>query len=805
MSTVQRILLPPSGHLADANAHLRHPADRGTWIWHPGRRTDETAVLRFRLRFELTTPAAPLIHVTADQRFQLRGDGIDLTFGPDRCDIEHWTVHSLRWNLAAGVHELEAIVWWIGEPPATGSRTDQEVADDTAKPPMAQISWSGGFLFFTEDLPPESINTGTARWQVEDLTDAVRMFTKRIPHYFDVGPSFDFDLPAWNAAGAREAVLVESALAENFYGVRRPGRCLYPATLPEQRRETRVGGSIRAVHPGEDERAFTPEDEAIPEEWKNWLAGQPVTLAPRTAVTVLWDLEDYFCGYPRLTWTGGRGARVEWEWAESLYEEATSAEIRTHSAKGNRNEIRGKSFLGVGDAWRGEMAGALPGLWWRAGRYVRLRVRAGDEPLTLAGPGLLTTGYPFDRGGDWRSSDAEWNRLMPIFERSFRCSAHETWTDTPYYEQMCYVFDTMLHMLSNYAWFPDDRISRRALEMYDWSRRPSGLVAERYPSAWRQESVTFSMYWPMMIRDFVNWKDDPAFVRSLLPGMRSLLAEIEGLRQDNGLLVEAPGWPFVDWVPGWPAGCGPGVREGDSSLLNLIWVLSLQAAAEVESVHGDADLAARNRRLAERAFAAVVERFWDDSRGLFLDTPGDPAASEHAQFLALLTGWLDEAKTRRCRQALREEKSLARATISASFNLLDALYRHGEEAELHRRLAFWRDLPDRGFKCTPEGPEPTRSDAHAWGAHPAWHSLASIAGIRPAAPGFRRVRIAPCPGEFRSIECSVVHPRGKIDAALEFADGGLKAEVCLPEGVTGEILWRGKTQEIPSGKSRIGL
>ena len=37
---------------------------------------------------------------------------------------------------------------------------------------------------------------------------------------------------------------------------------------------------------------------------------------------------------------------------------------------------------------------------------------------------------------------------------------------------MCYVGDNLLNAVANYAWFKDARLSRRSIELYEWSRRP---------------------------------------------------------------------------------------------------------------------------------------------------------------------------------------------------------------------------------------------------------------------------------------------------------------------------------------------
>jgi hypothetical protein len=804
-----RVFLSPPGHLADANSKLRLPAERAAWVWHPRRSRNETAVLRFTLKFTLAAPATPLLHVTADQRFQLRCDGEAITFGPDRCDVAHWTVHSARVELPAGEHVLEAVAWFIGEPAVLGLRADPEVGGASAAidPPMAQMYHRPGFLLYAEESPVP-LTTGEAAWQVEDLTDAVSMEKPAIRAYIDVGPIFDFDLARWSPRPAEPAVVVMPPVAANPHGVRRPGWVLFPADLPEQRRVPWVGGRIRAVRDDAEETTWSPAHGTHPQipAWQRLVDGaSPLTIPPHTVVTALWDLETYRCGYPVTEFDGGRGTTVEWSWAESLYETTSLADTHGFSPKGDRNAVDGKLFLGFPDRWK--LAGGssmTPSLWWRCGRYVRVRVKTGDQPLTIRRLSVLTTGYPFERAGAFRSSDAAWDALMPLFENSFRVSAHETWTDSPYYEQMCYVGDNLMHAMSNYSWFPDDRVSRRTLTLLDWSRLGSGLVAERYPSGWRQDSSTYALLFPMMVRDYAFWRNDPAFVRPLLVGVRSVLAEFDGLAHDDGLLHAVPGWPFVDWVPEWFGGCGPGVYDGDSSIVNLFWVLSLLAAAELEDAHGSPEYAARQRRVAKQALDATFDRYWDAGRRLLRDTTTSDAASEHSHMLALLTGLLDEPQTRACLDALRRD-DIAKATISASFYLLDALHRHGEAAEFHRRLDFWRHLPAQGFTATPEAPEPSRSDAHAWGAHPAYHTLASIAGIRPASPGFRTVRIAPLPGPMTHFDATCVHPAGRIDVSYRRDGAAAEFVVTLPADVRGELAFAGQTRPLSPGENRVRI
>lgn len=809
-SAPARVFLPVKGHIADANAHPSHPAQQACWVWHPDKAATETCVLRFRLKFSLKAAASPTIHVTADQRFQLRLDGQDVTFGPDRCDLVHWTVQSFKLDLAAGDHELEAVVWYITELDGTVKAGAPGNLEETltARPPMAQVTWRGGFLLHAEGVDSKLLTTGEAPWVVEDISDAVKMERPLLLHYLDVGPVFTFDLDRWSEKNAKPAANVMLPLKDNLHGVRRPGWALFPAELPEQRREIWTGGKIRAFRASWDENAFKAAETNVPEmkPWQDLVAkGTALTVPANTEVTVVWDLEKYNCGYPITETEGGKGATIQWNWAEGLYEAEHPSKYTGHTGKGNRNEVAGKIFVGLEDSWViGSAAKATtPSLWWRCGRYIRVRVKTAAAPLKITGMRLLTTRYPLDLTGSWKSSDASWDKLIPLFENAYYIAAHETWHDTPYYEQMCYVGDNLLNAVSNYSWFKDARISRRSIELYEWSRYASGMTAERYPSGWRQECLTFTLYWPVMVRDYALWRDDVAFTKTMLKGLRSVIAEFDALVGENGLVGYLPGWPYTDWVPAWSeaAGCPPGAREGDSSIVNLQWVMALLATAEVEEAYGEADYAKRHRRVAKETMDRIIARYWDPKRNIFLDTHGQAFASEHSHMYALLTGLLDAEKTKACLAAIKSGEGLEKATISSSYYVLEALYRHGETAEFYKRLEYWRTLPGMGFTATPEAPEPTRSDSHPWGAHPLYHTGASIAGIRPAAPSFAKVRIAPLLNDHEHFDIKVVHPKGFIE--MSYRKSGGKFTVMLPGDVSGEFVFAGKTQALKPGKNEI--
>jgi hypothetical protein len=109
-----------------------------------------------------------------------------------------------------------------------------------------------------------------------------------------------------------------------------------------------------------------------------------------------------------------------------------------------------------------------------------------------------------------------------------------------------------------------------------------------------------------------------------------------------------------------------------------------------------------------------------------------------------------------------------------------------------------------GLTTTPEQPEPTRSDSHAWSAHPNYGLLATVLGIRPAEPGFRSVHIQPALGDLEFAEGVMPHEKGLIEVQLHrSAAGGIRAQITLPVGLTGTFEWEGHQTLLHSGTQEI--
>lgn len=760
-------------------------------------------VTAYRCRFTVenaTSDQTVRVHVTADERYEFFLDGQRIGRGSERGDRNNWFFETYDLPLAPGAHTLVARVWSLGKQAA-----------------FAQMTLTPGFLLSPQEEEWFPIlGTGVAAWEAKRLggytfTNPDVAWGTGANIVLD-GSAFDWGFETGEGEGWQPALKQEAGSTASRND-RPPTHLLLPAMLPPMLEEARQVGTVRLVA---DIASLKTGDvpiraaDNLPEEAQIWQAlvsgNGAVTIPANTRRRVLIDLDNYYCAYPEIVTTGGKGARVRVHWQEALYEDPRK------SVKGNRDEIEGKQFInvwhlndGVGDTFlpEGGTAQRYDTLWWQCGRYVEIVVETAGEELTLEQFTLRETRYPLEMESRFDASDPRLADVIPIALRGLQMCSHETYMDCPFFEQLMYIGDTRLEVLTTYALTRDDRLPRKALRMFDASRFVTGLTQSRYPTRVEQIIPPFSVWWVAMLADFALWRNDKAFVRSLLPGARGVLDVTLANVGDNGLLKAMDGWNYMDWVPNWPDGTPPDGHFDVSGVLNWQLILALKLVADVEAWAGEPEFAERARRRSAELAARTIAAFWNEERGLFADDLAQSKWSEHSQCLALLSGHLDAAKQERVANGLLTAHDLERTTIYFTHYLFETLRLLGRTDVLIERLGLWFDLKRNGLKTTVEMPEPTRSDCHAWGAHPLYHYLATILGIRPGSMGFATVEITPQLGPLTHAQGTLVHPLGAIEVDVRQENSRLTGSVTLPDGLSGTLHANGQTTPLHPGTRPI--
>jgi hypothetical protein len=256
-------------------------------------------------------------------------------------------------------------------------------------------------------------------------------------------------------------------------------------------------------------------------------------------------------------------------------------------------------------------------------------------------------------------------------------------------------------------------------------------------------------------------------------------------------------------VEQWYEGSPPSDPTHLSGINQWQFIMVLGHAIALERWMDESALADRLANRRRELIDAAWRTFFIDSRQLFADTPSHESFSEHAQCYALCSDVLKADQQKRLGEALLSSDDLYRTTIYGRFYLFEALRRLERIDVMFDRMKLWYELADLGLKTAVEQPEPSRSDCHAWAAHPIYHGFATVLGIRPADFGFSRVTIAPQLGPLPSASGTMVHPKGNIRVDLERYERGLTGTIALPDGLSGDFHCGDHYQPLEPGNQSI--
>jgi hypothetical protein len=728
-----------------------------------------------------------VVHVSADNRFVLFVNGERVGDGPARGDPDHWRyeTYDIARLLHAGDNVIGATVWNWG-----------------ALAPVAQMSDQTGFLV-QGDTAAESDADTDPSWEAKEerARGFIPVVAKDVPSYYASSPGEFLDGTRYDWQWQSSTDGWAPAVA---FGSGEPGR--YPNATPAG---TGTGNNrwllVRDPLP---QMEFTPVAPGRIVRSEGFGVGSlPAVIPAHTTARILFDRGAMTAGYPELSFGRGRGARIRVTYAEALVDSA--------GHKGNRDETANRTAVGLTDTLvcDGGPGRSWSPLYWRAWRYLQVEVATGDEALSLDSLGARFSGYPFSERASISADDPALARIWEVGTRTARMNAHETYMDCPYWEQLQYIGDTRIQALVSYAEFGDDRLARQALDAYDHSRIAEGLTESRYPSALNQVIPTFSLYWIGMIHDYWMYRPDEAPLAGWVAHARSVIDWYAAHERPDGLLGSMPWWNYADWTKDFVFGVPPQDRDGGSALLSLTFVAALRDAADLEAHLGNGAAASAYRARASRIGEAVARLCWDEPRGLLADTPAHSHFSEQTNAMGVLTDAVPAARQGPVMRAVLAhrmpgggtppEGEFSPASIYFRFYVARALDHAGLAEEYLGTLGPWRRMLELGLSTWAETEDPTRSDDHAWSAHPNYDLLTLVAGIRPASPGFRTVMVSPHLGGLRDFAARMPHPAGDIAVHYKETGGRWDVLVALPPGLTGTFSWHGREAPLSPGENRL--
>ena len=759
---------------------LKH-AWTSQWITHPTESTLDARKFLFRRSFNLSIkPEKFIIHISADNRYRLYINGEYRVSGPSTGDINHYRYETIDISnqLQAGKNVITVEVVNFGEYRKASTMTFQTA-----------------FILQGDKSNSIDLNTGkNSSWKViRDFGfESIPFVSDSLRGYYAAGPGEKLISKkhpwGWKSIGYDDSKWLAPKLGTVEFAVGRGflfGSTWYlvPRTIPFMEESQQRFGKIARS-----------EGQKVSD---NFIKGTGIlTIPAHTKTSILIDQKHHTIGHPTIHYSKGKGSQLKMTYSEAMYDKDWK--------KGNRNEVKGKHILGYYDiveADGGEHRSFKP-IGQKTYRFIQLDITTKDEPLTIDDYYGVYTAYPFKENAKFETDNKTLTDIWNASWLTLRNSAVEGFID-PYYEQLQYVGDTRIEAIVSLSVDGDDRLMKKAIEMFDNSRLPSGLTASRFPSYIVQIIPTYSLLWVNMIHDHHMYKNDEAFTKKYIPGMKAVIDWWTTKVDTTGMPTQMEWWNFTDWSPGFQNGIPDGADDGYSASIALQFVKTLQLTSEMFADLGYIEEAKKYTVLEKRIRESVVKNCYVTEKGMFAETPNKEKFSQHTNIMAILTDAVPKNEQKALMQKILDDKNLIQTTIYYKFYLFNALHKVGMGNLYTGLLENWTNQLNQGLTTFAETDIEPRSECHAWSASPNYHFLKIIAGIYPKSKHFKEIVIEPHFNGLSSFKAIMPHPKGEIVVKLKKKGNKVSGDIILPKGTTGVFKYNGKEIKLKEGEQCI--
>ncbi|GAQ52645.1 family 78 glycoside hydrolase catalytic domain [Streptomyces acidiscabies] len=589
---------------------------------------------------------------------------------------------------------------------------------------------------------------------------------------------------------ARESeVLTDDLYDGQRTDLRRRGRDWRPAT-----------GSVEVVE-SDLNRLVAPEGPPI--RVAHMLSAQKVWTSPTGRTLV--DFGQNAVGWVRLRVRGlAAGSEVVVRHAEVLeHGELGTRPLRTAGAT--------DSYLVAGT---GEEE-LEPLLTFHGFRYAEVSGVPGLRPEDIE---AVVISSDLRRTGWFRSSHALLNRFHENVVWGTRGNFVDVPTDCPQRDERLgwtgdiQIFTPTAAFLFDVGGFLNSWLADLAAE-----QRPDGSVPFVIPDVLHDASPAAAAWGDAAV--VVPWAlyqrtGDQGVLERQLPSMRAWVDKAASLAGPDRLWTG--GFQFGDWLDPSAPPDAPGRGKADPDVVATAHLAhSAQLVAEAARVLGRQDEADRYATLAEEVRRAFNRAYVTSTGRVLSDAPT-------AYALAIAWDLLPDAAQRE--RAGRRLADLVRAggfRISTGFVgtplITDALSATGH-VDVAYRLLLQTGCPswlypvtmgattvwERWDSMLPDGSinpgEMTSFNHYALGAVADWMHR-QVAGLAPAAPGYRKILVRPRPwGALTSASARHLTPYGEADVDWERADGEFRLDVRVPVGASAEVHLPGGADPILVGQ-----
>ena len=754
------------------------------WITHPNINGNEYGVYYFRKEFDLKAlPKKFVINISADNRYKLFVNEQYITFGPAAGDLNNWNYEKL--DISNYLHEGNNIiavqVWNWGEgkgPRQISARTAFILQGEGEIETVANSNSTWRVISDPSYSPIVNTERTIRQGYIAGVSEKIDGKKHLWSWYRNGDQSIDWQIPLVIGKGASQGL-------NTWMGI--TPWILKERSIPLMEEKVESIPKICYIKGVEFEK----------EEYDGRLK---IKIPKKSRVEILLDNNVLTMGYPSVICSGGKNSRISIKYQEALFNEDGS--------KGNRNDWEGKELKGVEDIYfpdGGDYRKFEP-LWIRIFRYIKITIETDEDELLIDDFHSRFTAYPLHEKAFFRSNDAYLSKIWDASWRTVRLCALETYMDCPYYEQLQYIGDTRIQALISTYIAGETRLFRNAIDQFNNSIQPMGLTKSAHPTEGIQIIPPFSLVYILMIHDYLMLSDDPHYINKYIPSIEFILSWFIKKIDETGMIGPLPYWNHIDGgAEGFNAGSPPGIDEGNSAHMSILLAYTLDKSIEIFDYFDMNEKNLRYKDISDRLKKSVNHLCYDSKKGLFAETPKKEIFSQHTNSFAILAELRDEKDNYEIGKKLLDDMSLIKTTLYFDFYKFEALKKAGLGDKIIDEMGKWIEFLDVGLTTFPEHGIESRSDCHAWAAHPMYDFLNITSGIESTEPGFKSISISPNPGKLKMFHSSMPHPYGAIKINYNKTDEMEKFEIEIPEGLNSMFTYKNLNKELRPGTNNIRI
>lgn len=278
-----------------------------------------------------------------------------------------------------------------------------------------------------------------------------------------------------------------------------------------------------------------------------------------------------------------------------------------------------------------------------------------------------TKHIPFDAGNEIRQ------KIYDTSVRTLKLNMHEHYEDTPWREQGLYTMDSRNQMICGYYAFKEYVFPRASLELMCLDRRDDGLLSSCFPSSINLALPTFSLYFFVQMREYIDYSGDVTLARQYEYKLNDIMYTFVN-RLKNGLSPNFFGGPwyfnFYEWSKGNDGNLAGTDEESFDLILNCVLSLAIQ---NLKVICEKADLEFKFSGVSDTLNENIEKAFYNAETGFY-------HRSELGNAFAVLCGVANKTKSEFIAEKIVSEKSgLVSVTLSMKAWVYDALLKVDRE------------------------------------------------------------------------------------------------------------------------------